>query len=179
MPCGSEAVLRAHCAVNNRIGARGRSPEVTWWVHWGPKAQSLLLVTPGTRITDEGIVRGIHRPSQGSWYPGKGPQASDSPVMCFHAVAGHRHCQVTGKGHEVWAFPAGWHGARGSGWEWWRPECQAPGAPKAKLGPKAHPSVKKDSHFPIVWFLSAGQVLLNGKVSTIGGNYTVSCSNGL
>ena len=60
--------------------------------------------------------------------------------------------------------------------------CQTPWASERRLLTKGHPWIKKEVFFffflkLLFNFLSAGQVLLNIKVSTICGNYTVSCFN--
>lgn len=61
----------------------------------------------------------------------------------------------------------------------WKKEgliCQTSEAPERRFLPQAHALVEEEGFFLLLSnFLSAGQVLLNIKVSTIGGNYTVSC----
>lgn len=67
-------------------------------------------------------------------------------------------------------------------WAWGKEglSCQTTWASERRLLTKARPWIKKEFvfFFKLLFnFLSAGQVLLNIKVSTIGGNYSTSCFN--
>ena len=87
--------------------------------------------------------------------------------------------------HQAWLFLATASGGLDpERWVWGKEglSCQTSQASERRLLTKAHPLVQKEVVLFFVFlllfnFLLAGQVLLNIKVSTIGGNYTVSCFN--